>query len=137
MGSQFFSYEDPNSQVYYSLEYPVSLSFSPSSKKVSTKIADLLEIKYLLTKYFSFLKTSKLNIEGSRFYGIPSYVDVRFFHQMANEGEKILSPESIFKEDPNFEDATNILGEDVSLSYPVNSNFLNGCMRLSQKHQGT
>ncbi len=137
MGSQLFSYEDPNSAVYYSLEYPVSLSFSPSSKKASTKIADLLEIKYLLTKYLSFLKTSKLNIEGTRFYDIPSSVDFYFFHHMANESERILSPESIFKEDANFEDAANIFGEDASLGYPVNSNFLNGCMRLSQKHQGT
>jgi hypothetical protein len=136
MGSQLFAYEDPNDAVYYSLEYPISLSFSPSSKKVSTKIADLLEIKYLLTKYLNFLKTSKLNIEGTRFYDVPTRVSFHFFHHMANEGERIFSPENIFKEDANFEDAVNVLGEDLSLSYPVNSNFLNGCMRLSQKHQG-
>lgn len=132
MKPSLFDFEKPQSSIYYSLEYPVSLIVSPHNKKGSTKIADLLEIKYLLTKYLTFLKTSKLNIENSRFYKIPNRVDFNFFHNMVNSREMILNLETIFKEDANFIKG-NLLLEQTDLSYPINSNFLNGCIRLSKK----
>lgn len=132
MSCSLFNFNQPHRTAYYSLEYPVSLTASPSNKKGSTKIADLLEIKYLLTKYLSFLKTGKLNIEGSCFYKVPSMVDFSFFHNMSNSKENIDGIEAIFKQDINFAKA-NLLAENTQLNFPINSNFLNGCIRLSTK----
>jgi hypothetical protein len=66
MYTGLFNFESAESIAYYSLEYPVNLTVSPSNKKGATKIADLLEIKYLLIK-FKFLKKRQAQYRGFAF----------------------------------------------------------------------
>jgi hypothetical protein len=50
--------------------------------------------------------------------------------------ENVYGIEKIFKEDVNFTNA-NLLPNGPRLNYPVNSNFLNGCIRLSKKNDAS
>lgn len=114
--------------IYYSLEYPSTMEFSPKSKKVSNKITDLREIKHLLDKYNAEIKKGFLNVHGTPFQELFDKAQYDYFH--ANVGyEGIRSSEEMPQDD---ECLKPIVGANGKL-FPLNSSFVRGCVRITSK----
>jgi len=79
MQPHIFSLKNSRS-VYYSLQYPTSISFSPQSRENSTKIFTAYEIKSFLKKYLTDLRSDKLNLTGALIYELLEKVQYDFFH---------------------------------------------------------
>jgi len=115
--------------VYYSLEYPNTMEFSPKSKKISNKITDLIEIKYLLDKYFAEICKGQLNIQGTPFQDLINGVVFDYFHANLDAYDGIKESSEMPKGDPNLK---SIYASNKNKSFPKNSTFLRGCIRISK-----
>ena len=114
--------------VYYSLAYPNTMEFSPSTKKISTKANDLEEILLCMKKYLHFLKTSDLNIQDSAVYEMAQKVAFSFYHP-SHEDNNIQKTEALFDQDGSFKAATNV--KKINLPLPKNATFFKGCVKIT------
>lgn len=126
MQPDFFSLENPR-PIYYSLQYPTTIEFSPRSREGSTKIFELYEIKSLLTKYLADIHLNKLNASGTPFYHLPDKVHYDFFHTDPENYTGIRSSKEIPKEDESF-----LQRFSKNRLFPVNSPFVRGCIRIGK-----
>lgn len=115
--------------IYYSLQYPTTTEFSPKSRKGSTKIFDLYQIKSLLTKYLADIHWDALNLEGTPIYDLAEKLQYDFFHTDTENYTGIRPSKEIPEEDKTFAK----IPEGMSKNFPVNSPFLRGCIRISSK----
>ncbi|HVV68175.1 MAG TPA: hypothetical protein VHE99_03935 [Gammaproteobacteria bacterium] len=129
MQPQFFSLENPRS-IYYSLQYPTTIEFSPKSRESSTKIFDLYQIKSLLSRYFSEIRLDRLNLKGTPIYELLDSVKFDFFHTDPENYSGIRLSKEIPVEDPTFFEQ---LIDGASRNFPVNSPFIRGCVRIAAK----
>lgn len=129
MSPEYFQIGQPQ-EVYYSLDHPAAVEFSPNTRRISSRITDLLEIQQFLKKYLNFIKTSELNIQDSKFFELAQKVKFEFFHQRTSTSEGVHSIDNLFDTDPSF---INSLGYGEHLPMPKNASFLKGCIRISNK----
>ncbi|MCK4608289.1 MAG: hypothetical protein KAT71_02300 [Gammaproteobacteria bacterium] len=127
MHPSYFSMYQKTSPIYYSLQYPTTFNFSPTSKKTSNKIIDLLEIQYLLQKYLSEIVTDSLNINGTPLASIPTQVQYDFFHSNPERYNEVIDSDQLSVDDTRFLSAFS--GRKFSAKTP----FLRGCIRISSK----
>ena len=132
MTPNYFSLTDTTSQpVYYSLQYPTIMDFSPRSKNFTNKIDDLAEIKHVLNKCLDVIKQDALNLSNTNFAKITDNVSFDIFHNhhISNNND-IKKTDKLFTEDKRF--------EKISLEYknkklPEDGQFLKGCIRVAIK----
>ncbi len=115
--------------IYYSLQYPTTTEFSPKSRKGSTKIFDLYQIKSLLTKYLANIHLDALNLGNTPIYDLPGKIQYDFFHTDPENYAGIRPSKEIPEEDNTFANVP----EGMSKNFPINSQFLRGCIRISAK----
>jgi len=130
MQPHFFSLNEDR-PVYYSLQYPTTLVFSPQSRENSTKIFNLYELKSLLNKYLSEVYSNNLNVSGTLTYSSKNEVRYDFFHTDVENHSGIRLSSEIAGEDVNFN--KTFYGENQS--FPSNSSFLRGCIKISKKNK--
>lgn len=116
--------------VYYSLQYPSTLEFSPKSKKTANKITDLREVRYVLEKYFEGIGGEVLNIEGTPFQNLVDSVQYDYFHTNTKPYEGIRDCGEIPMEDKAMR---SMCSQSRSKSFPSNSSFVRGCVRIMKK----
>lgn len=130
MQPQFFSLKQKESRpIYYSLQYPTTIEFSPRSREGSTKIFDLYEIRSLLNKYLNDIASDKLNVKGTLVYELPEKVQYDFFHTDIENYTGIRLSKEIPEEDAAFK---RVLA-NVNKRFPANSTFIRGCIRITAK----
>jgi hypothetical protein len=122
-----FSLLDPlNRPVYFSLHYPNTLEFPLKSREDSSKLADLVKMKSLLTTYVDNLAREDLHIDETQFFGLADKVQYDFYHTEVMRYSGVKNSKDIWREDRYF----NIKEED-----PVyfNGAFWRGCIRIKKK----
>jgi hypothetical protein len=129
MQPTFFDlYNEKGRPVYYSLEYPCMMEFSPSSRVNANKIVSLSDIHYLLNKCLSALVEEDLKIAGTPLYDLMKLAKFDFFHTKINGYSAIRNSTNIPMEDNSFlEHSKNCSG----LEFPINCSFIKGCIRIS------
>lgn len=132
MQPHYFSTDTHDRDVYYSLEYPTTFCFSPKARRLSNKIVDLIDIKYLLKRYIDMINSGNLNLEGTPLSNLDTRMTYSYYHSDARLSDNINCSKLIFQEDPNFKKASKKYWES-DMSFPEKSPFLNGCIRLSKK----
>lgn len=128
MQPHLFSLEDQH-PVYYSLQYPTALGFSPKTREGSTKIFNLYEMKQLLSKYLADIHSNKLNVKNTLIYNACEKVSYDFFHTDPENYAGIRSSKVIPLEDAAFTQWPKAANK----IFPVNSAFLRGCIRINAK----
>ncbi len=128
MQPHFFSSKESR-PIYYSLQYPTTIEFSPKSREGSTKIFDLYEIKSLLNKYLTDIHSDKLNVSNTPFFNLPNKIQYDFFHTDIENYIGIRSSKEISKEDPTI--IQTLTG--INKNFPANSAFIRGCIRITAK----
>lgn len=110
--------------IYYSLEYPTTVRFSPRATAVTRKLNDLIYIKIALNKYLEELKSEDMNIGHTPLAQLPDQITYDYFHNADNH-YNIKPCESILSSDRRFQQA---VGQQ---DFPKNSPFLQGCISIS------
>jgi hypothetical protein len=119
-----------NDAIYYSLSYPTTTEFAPSTRTLSNKITYLLETKYLMEKYLEELAKNNLNISETPMANLSSAVKYDYFHTEYKSHTGILSTDQIVEDDPLF---ATLCKESKGNAFPTNSSFINGCIRIMRK----
>lgn len=120
---------DNDRPIYYSLEYPTTIEFSPRSRESATKIHDLYDVQSLLSKCLMDVRSKNLNLSGTSLYDLPKNVQYDFFHtEILNYSGIRLSSEI------PLEDSTFMLrAKNASKKFPAVNAFMRGCIRIMHK----
>jgi len=116
--------------VYYSMQYPTAMEFSPKSRKVNTTLAELSELKHITEVFFSEVTKNHVKLDGTKNKEIISNLEVEYFHNKPDKHGEILLTGDI----PNFDCAFNSsLYECNNDEFAASGHFLRGCISLSKK----
>lgn len=116
--------------VYYSLAYPTTLEFSPKSRKISSTLNDLSELKHILHIFLDEVRSGRLNIEETVMGKLANRINFDFFHNKNDKHGEIKSTNEIFKGDPLLLQGLNLYKKR---KFPDCGTFIRGCIRLTYK----
>ena len=121
---------DPMNPIYYSLEVPTLMSFSPKSRKTASKLGDLREVRHIMQRTVDYLVEDKLRLHETPLYKLVNDIDFSYFHtdlDMYNETEKTID---LLKLDDNL-----IFEQDKyrDKEFCDTSPFLRGCVKIAKK----
>lgn len=124
----YFMPDEPLSPCYYALQCPTLLDFSPKSKKVSSKLNDLIELTGIMSCFMSYIVSNKLGLESTPIYKWAKSTGYSYFHTDSESNKNIMPTKDLFKMDNSI---LNNMNKFSSLSFPENSPFFRGCIRVS------
>ncbi|MCC2625338.1 MAG: hypothetical protein K0R14_1211 [Burkholderiales bacterium] len=115
--------------LYYSLEVPTLMSFSPKSKKNINKLEDLREIKHIVQRITDYLQEDKLGLKYTPLFKLIDGNTFEYYHTDDDEYHEISKTSLLQKIDQN------IVQECKKYDKPFcdTSPFLRGCIRISIK----
>lgn len=114
--------------VFYSLNYPIAIEFSPKNRKRSRALDELAQIKSVLERYTEVLLTDQLNISNSPLYKSAQQSQFEFYHG-SNYLHGIHSPTKILEGNQYFQS----IDKD---QFPYSSIFFQGCIQIKKGSVG-
>ncbi len=130
LAPQHFELHGEESPVYYSLTIPTTLEFSPKSRKISSTLHDLAELRHVTQVFMEEIRNGKLKVEDTTIGQIARDVAFDFFHSKPDRhGEIRLSSEMVDGDD-------RLMESDASLGkrkFADAGAFVRGCVRISHK----
>ncbi|WP_423062461.1 hypothetical protein [Candidiatus Paracoxiella cheracis] len=125
-----FNIQDENaSPVYYSLQFPTTISFSPRSRKLSSTLHDLRELKYILDIFIEEISEKVLPFDNTILEAIPRLVEYEYFHSKPDKHSEILLTDEMVSDDPRL---SSTLCEASSMEFSANGTFIRGCVRIAR-----
>ena len=120
----------PGRSVYYSLETPTLMAFSPRSRKTSNRLEDLREVRHIMERSRHYLLEEKLRLENTPLYHLAKEINFDYYHTD-------LDPYGAIKHTETLPLVDAILAEQLT-QFPdkpfcETSPFLRGCIRASKK----
>lgn len=116
--------------VYYSLNYPITLSFSPKSRKVGRVITDLRELKHITTKFFDDLKGEGSMCKNTLAYKMINAVDIDYFHSKPDTHDEVLLSAALPEHDKWL--CKNFVNNEA-MPFADNGAFFRACVKVSKK----
>lgn len=115
--------------IYYSLQHPTLMEFSPKTSDSTSTMTDLYEIKNILERYQTALKQEKFNLRESLLETIANATDYAFFHSNTSAYAGIEETMEIPNQNERF---AKMLARYPSQNrdFPKNSTFLRGCIEI-------
>ena len=123
--SHFNLYDPKAHDVYYSLNFPGSVSFSPKAQSKSSLITDLQNLRIMHDHYLRGLKGLDLQLEPTIFADMLKNVTLEYFHPHGKAG----TPFKPIHQLPHIEPAFKSLDHN----FPDNAPFFKACVRISTK----
>jgi hypothetical protein len=125
-----FSWKGFSSPVYYSLSLPTTLEFSPKSRKVSSTLYDLSELKHILEVFFEEVSCGHLKIEDTIIRTLAEDINFDFFHSKFDRHSEIkLTSEMVKGDSALYKSLAQYEGRELAES----GTFVRGCVRISYK----
>lgn len=125
-----FSLFQKSDPIYYSLSLPTTLEFSPKSRKVSSTLHDLTELKHILTVYLDEVKSGRLKIDDTVIGKIAKDLNFDFFHNKRDRHSEIKLTKEIIKIAP---EVTGSLQQFKGREFAESGTFVRGCVRVSHR----
>jgi hypothetical protein len=119
-----------NQPVYYSLQFPTTLEFSPRSRKLSNTLHDLRELKHIFDVFLEEVVKDKLKVERGILGKIARNVNFDFFHSEVDRYNEISLTNEIIDEDVNL---VRSLTSNAHKEFAGSGSFMRGCVRISRK----
>lgn len=129
MVPQIFNYLDPCRPVYYSLQYPSTLVFSPTSRKISSTLHKMRELKYITDVLFDELASNSSICTGTMVEKIANSIQLDFYHNKSDRHDEIRLSHNIAKEDKNF--LHNASKQCPGAKFSESAPFVRGCVKIS------
>ena len=128
MQTEYLQMKQKNS-VYYSLQMPTTLEFSPKSRKVSSTVSYLLELKYVMDTVIDEILSGNLAVEKNKIEAVARSVAFDYFHTSPDSYGEISSNKLLAVVDANLLALSK--NHPNNNKVPVSGSFLRGCVRLS------
>ncbi|HAU3965748.1 TPA: chromate resistance protein ChrB domain-containing protein [Legionella pneumophila] len=106
------------------------LAFSPKSRKISSTIHDLSELKHILDIFLDEVKRGNLNIEDTIIGKLANYANFDFFHNKPDRHNEIKLTYDMTVGDPAL---TYNLTQYGKRELSESGTFVRGCIRISEK----
>lgn len=129
--AHFNIHEVDSPSVYYSLQFPTTISFSPRSRQFTNTLYDLRELKHIIDILLQEISARKVYLEDTIMDMLPQQVQYDFFHIKADPIEEILPTIDMIAKDPNL---LKILYANSSQEYSGTGAFVRGCVRIGHKN---
>ncbi len=122
--------ENPNEPIYYSLESPTLINFSPKSRKASNKMNQLREIRHIQKLTTDYILSNKLGVENTPIYDFFNNISYEYYHSDVDKFKELRFSTEI----PRLDDALIKEAKKFpNLPFCNASMFLRGCVRISVK----
>lgn len=128
MQPKFLQFGEKSDSVYYSLEYPMAIEFSPKLSQNSSKLDDLLFIRRLLDTYIREISANKLNVANTRIFEIIKKIKFDCYHCDVSQYSGLKESAEIYNDDKKVQ---GISKQFSRLEFPERSPFFRGCVRVS------
>jgi hypothetical protein len=137
MAPSYFSARDPI--VYYSLQFPSTLEFSPKARKLTSTVADLSEMKHIATIYFNEILSGRLKIENTAMAKVIEEVQLTFFQSKQDRHGEVQLTDQMPLEDPKLIECNylNQHSPQQQREFSDTGTFNRGCVRITRKKKGT
>lgn len=123
--------EDPLASIYYSLEVPTLMAFSPRSRKVTNKFEELREIKDIMQRTIDYLREDQLRLKQTPLHRLINEVSFEYYHTDEDHYNETLQTIELPKVDQKIILENQKFGNK---EFCDTSPFLRGCIRLSMKN---
>ncbi len=133
MQPQQFKFEDLNTKpIYYSLNYPSTLSFSPKSRKDSSTIFEMDELMHIVNIFQRELSLENNILSDTIISEVAKNVEFHFFHNRNFTHNNIKDSETIIEFDDRFSHK-HAKSSYSNSSFSTDAPFLRGCVGLKVK----
>lgn len=117
--------------VYYLLNFPTAIEFSPKTNMKVSNVADLCMVRNLLSIYKNEISSSNMKISSTPYYRASLEVEYKLFHSSADQYYEIYDTQNIPIEDAAF---TKSLTKNSHNKFPHDSSIMKGgCVRIKLK----
>lgn len=130
IGPEYFDYliEKP---VYYTLQYPITRSFSPKTKNSISMLNHLDDLKKSMDRFLIMIKSKDSMWYGTILQEAATATKFEYIHVNANNNLKPKAPEEVIQNDYRFQAVEeNCIKNNISPS--VDANFFRGCVSLAK-----
>lgn len=116
--------------IYYSMTLPTTLEFSPKSRKISSTINELSELKHVMHIYLDEIKNKKLKIEDTIIGKIADEVEFEFFHSKPDCHGEIKPTYKMTEGDPSLLYCSH---NSKIKTFADSGTPIRGCVRIAAK----
>lgn len=127
----YFSLNQPNRPIYYSLAYPTSIEFSPHCRKERTTLYDIRELAYLMDIYIEEIPKDYVKIGNSPVIEVIKKVHFDYYHDKYDREKRVQHTSEMPKSDPTL---LTCPGNFQNKVFPIAAPFIRGCVKISQKN---
>lgn len=129
--SGYFSATNSKKPSYYSLELPTLMSFAPKSRKITSKLDDIRDIKYAMDAIGQHILDNNSGLKKTAVHKWMQTVKYEYFHSETDyDKESIMHVSKLSNEDTNL--SAN-LRKFKKLKFSSGSPFIRGCIKISAK----
>jgi len=129
MRSRFIQEINNDEYMYYSLQLPTTLQFAPSSRKESSRLLDLNEIKHIMNTFIHEVTYGKLSLENTSMWKTLMSMEYDYFHNRRDYHQEIRLTKELAQEDPLLQQHKTKWGERILCDSSV---FFRGCIRMKK-----
>lgn len=116
--------------IYYSLQMPTTMSFSPKANRASSAMTELRELKHVMEVLLAEILKGSLEINKTPLFHLAKSVKYGFYHCEKDSANEITSANTLIEIDDSFS-KTNM--QIDNFIFPEFSPFFRGCISLSNK----
>ena len=118
------------SPVYYSLQFPTTLTFSPRSRQLFSTLFDLRELRYIVDAFMDELSGNKVKLETTIVGEIPKLVEFDFYHNKPDQHDEIQLTSAMLNGDPRL---VGSLYNSRTQDFANSGAFVRGCVRIKRR----
>ncbi len=119
------------SSVYYSLQHPTNLEFSPSTRKDASTISELIELKRIVEIFYQEVLAGKIPLSGNLIVKVCQDISIDYYHTKPDPYGEIAHSKILPTLDDNLRKCLTQNGKHLELS--ASGMFLRGLVRISPK----
>ncbi len=123
-----YDFDSSDFPIYYSLQYPTTLIFSPKSRKLTTTLQDLRDMINIYEKFNDAINTGFLGLKETVIGEFLKRINFLFFHSKPDKHGEILPSELIGEYDNRYMNHMYMNGTERRISSA--GAFLRGCIGL-------
>lgn len=129
-----FVFENSESKpVYYSLQYPSTLSFSPKSRKISSTLFEMRELQHIINIFQTELTKESNIFSDTVICDVAKNVKFNFFHNQNDIHSTIEDSNKIIDYDKRFS-RINFKNSDYEPAFASDAPFIRGCVGIGLKN---
>jgi hypothetical protein len=117
--------------VYYSLQLPTTVNFSPKARKLPNTLLDLRELRYIMEVFFDEIKNNTVQLDSTIIGQIPQKIAISYFHNKPDIHHEISLSDKLAHTDKNLNFSLN---KNAAKKFADNGAFIRGCVQIKHRN---